>query len=47
MPNSEPRSDVCGGFRKYFIECLALAMAAYPEARVDLVPSVVDTAADL
>jgi Plasmid encoded RepA protein len=24
------------GFRKYFIECLALATAAYPEARVDL-----------
>jgi hypothetical protein len=24
------------GFRKYFIECLAIATAAYPEARVDL-----------
>jgi replication initiator protein len=24
------------GFRKYFIECLALAVAAYPEARVDV-----------
>jgi Plasmid encoded RepA protein len=26
------------GFRKYFIECLALAVAAYPEARVDVGP---------
>lgn len=24
------------GFRKYFIDCLALAMAAYPEARVEI-----------
>lgn len=24
------------GFRKYFIECLALAVAAYPDARVDV-----------
>lgn len=24
------------GFRKYFIECLAIAVAAYPEARVDV-----------
>jgi hypothetical protein len=24
------------GFRKYFIECLALAIAAYPDARVDI-----------
>ena len=24
------------GFRKYFIECLALAVAAYPEARVEV-----------
>ena len=24
------------GFRKYFIECLAIATAAYPEARVDI-----------
>jgi hypothetical protein len=24
------------GFRKYFIECLALATAAYPEARVEI-----------
>jgi hypothetical protein len=24
------------GFRKYFIECLAIAVAAYPDARVDV-----------
>ena len=24
------------GFRKYFIECLALAVAAYPDARVEV-----------
>ena len=24
------------GFRKYFIECLAIATAAYPEARVEI-----------
>ena len=24
------------GFRKYFIECLAIATAAYPEARIDI-----------
>lgn len=28
--------DRLRGFRKYFIECLAMAMAAYPEARVDV-----------
>lgn len=26
------------GFRKYFIECLGIAVAAYPEARVDVGP---------
>ena len=36
MPSSAPRFSRIRRFRAHFIDCLALALAAYPEARISV-----------